>query len=67
MARCNESVPQKVEKGGDFDLGLPGRRLLVGNSPEAVKKHLQIMLKELKASGMVVNQKECQLIPTQQV
>ena len=41
--------------------------LLVGNSPQAVQKHLQILLQDLEASGMVVNQKKSQLVPTQQV
>ena len=41
--------------------------LLVGNGPQAVQKHLQIMLQDLENSGMVVNQKKSQLVPTQQV
>jgi hypothetical protein len=41
--------------------------LLLGNSPKAVQKHLQIMLQDLENSGMVINQKKSQLTPTQQV
>ena len=41
--------------------------LLIGNSPQAVQKHLQIMLQDLEAAGMVVNQKKSQLVPAQQV
>ena len=41
--------------------------LVVANSPQMVKKHLQIMLQDLENSGMVVNQKKSQLEPTQEV
>ena len=41
--------------------------LLIGNSPQSVEKHLRIMLQDLEAAGMVVNQKKSQLVPTQQV
>ena len=41
--------------------------LLVGNSPQAVQKNLSIMLQDLEESGMVINLKKSQLIPTQQV
>ena len=32
-----------------------------------MQKHLQIMLQDLEAAGMVVNQKKSQLMPTQHV
>ena len=38
--------------------------LLIGNSPQAVQNHLQIMLKDLENSGMVVNQNKTQFVPT---
>ena len=41
--------------------------LLVKNSTKAVQKHLQIMMLDLEAPGMVVNQNKSQLVPTQQV
>jgi transcriptional regulator of met regulon len=41
--------------------------LVVGNSPKAVQKHLDIMLQDLELSGMVVNKKKSQLVPSQQV
>ena len=39
--------------------------LLVGNSPNSVSKHLSKMLQDLEDSGMVVNHKNSQLMPTQ--
>ena len=41
--------------------------VVVGNSPQAVQKHLQTMLQDLKLSGMVINKKKSQLEPTQKV
>ena len=41
--------------------------LVVGHSPQAVQKHLQIMLQDLEFSGMVINKKKSQLEPTQKV
>jgi hypothetical protein len=41
--------------------------LVVGSSPHAVQKHLDLMLTDLELSGMVVNKKKSQLVPTQQV
>jgi hypothetical protein len=41
--------------------------LLVGSSPQTVQKHLHLMLQDLEASGMVLNKKKSQLVPTQQV
>ena len=41
--------------------------LVVGNSPQAVQKHLNLMLQDLEAAGMVVNIKKSHLEPTQQV
>jgi hypothetical protein len=41
--------------------------LVVGNSPQVVQKQLQIMLQDLQAAGMVINQKKSQLTPVQQI
>ena len=41
--------------------------LVVGNSPQAVQKTLDIMLQDLELSGMVINLKKSQLKPTQEV
>ena len=41
--------------------------LLVGNSPQMVQKHLNIMLSDLEKAGMVINQKKSQLSPSQQI
>jgi transcriptional regulator of met regulon len=41
--------------------------LLVANSPQMVQKQLAKMLEDLENSGMVVNQKKSQLMPTQAV
>jgi hypothetical protein len=41
--------------------------LLVGQSPQAVRKNLKIMLKDLEDSGMVLNLKKSVLEPSQQV
>ena len=41
--------------------------LLIGHSPQAIQKHLAIMLKDLEQAGMVINAKKSQLQPTQQV
>ena len=38
--------------------------LLVANSPQMVKKHLQIMLQDWQHFGMVVNQKKSQFEPS---
>jgi len=40
--------------------------LLIGNSPKAVEKHFLVMLQDLEAAGMVVNQKKSQFVPTTQ-
>ena len=58
---------KKMEKTGHFDLGVPGRHPFGWKHPTCGAKHLQIMLKDLENSGMVVNQKKSQLVPTQQV
>jgi transcriptional regulator of met regulon len=41
--------------------------LVVGNTPQAVNKILQVMLKDLQDSGMVINLKKSVLTPTQEV
>jgi hypothetical protein len=41
--------------------------LLVANSPQMVQRQLEKMLEDLKNSGIVVNLKKSQLIPTQEV
>jgi len=58
---------KKWRKQGIFNWIYLDDILLLGNSPQAVQKHLQVMLQDLSAAGMVVNQNKSQLIPTQQV
>ena len=58
---------KKVEKTGHFDLGVPRRHTFDWKQPTGSAKKLQIMLQDLESSGMVVNQKKSQLVPTQKV
>jgi transcriptional regulator of met regulon len=67
MAKCNESFPQKMESSRTPMLGIPGRHFAGSKFPSDGAKTVDKMLEDLENSGMVVNVKKSQLVPTQQV